>query len=298
MSETTPPAQPESPLPLSLVCEMARSIPCSPWLLPPLMDLLSKPEKAEAHDVQAMIMKDPGLSTAVLRMANSAFFASSMQCETVADAVVRIGFKQLYRIAAGSLAGRWLANQPVGAYGWEPGDLYKHSLCVAVASEALAKRVGHGVQTELAYTAGLLHDVGKLALAHACADQFEKIRLHQLEKGVPWRQAEHDLLGYDHTDVGGVLTEGWGYPVSLVEVACYYPRPRMAGSEQQPLVTLVHAGKHLATSMGYGVGEDGFSVELDEELLQRFGVTEELLEKVLPEIVTGTEKLLQAGVPG
>jgi len=281
-------------LPLQLVCELARSIPCAPWLLPKLMDLLSKPEQTEAKDIQALITKDPGLTTAVLRMANSAYFSKSVRCETVADAVLRIGFRPVYRIAASSIASRWLVNQPSG-YGWEPQDLYKHSLCVAIASEALAKETGK-VSTELAYTAGLLHDVGKLALAHACADQFERVRQYQLEKNISWRQAEHDTLGYDHTDVGGVLMEQWGYPTNLIQVGCFYPRPRLAGAENRPLVTHIHAGKHLATSLGFGVGEDGFHTELDEALLQETGITEELLEKILPAVILNTEK--QIGIVG
>ena len=282
-------------LPLQLVCELARSIPCSPWLLPRLMKLLADPGKTNADEIQQIIQKDPGLVTSVLRMANSAYFATSARCETVAEAVLRLGFKQIYRVAASSMAGRWLANQP-DAYGWEPGDLYKHSLCVAVAAEAVAKQTGK-VSEELAYTAGLLHDVGKLALAHACIDQFEKIRLLQAEKHMSWRQAEHEVMGYDHTDIGGILMEGWGYPSSLVQVACYYLRPRQAGTENLPLVVHVHAAKHLATSLGYGVGEDGFHIELDEELLGEQGISEPMLESILPHVVATTEKLIGGGVP-
>ncbi len=282
-------------LPLQMVCELARSIPCSPWLLPKLMKLLSEPDKANADDIQEIILKDPGLATSVLRLANSAYFSTSKRCETVAEGVFRMGFKHIYRIAASSMAGRWLTNQPE-AYGWEPGDLYKHSLCVAVATEALAKETGK-VPEELAYSAGLLHDVGKLALAHACADQFDKVREYQAHHGGSWRQAEHEVMGYDHTDIGGVLMEEWGYPTSLIQVACFYPRPSLAGQEHQPLVVHVHAGKHLATSLGYGVGEDGFKSELDEALLEKNGITEELLEKILPNVILGTEKLLSGGLP-
>ena len=235
-------------LPMQMVVEMARNIPCSPWVLPQLMDLLTHPDQADAQNIQAIMMKDSGLVSSVLRAANSAYFSTSHRCESVAEAVLRLGFREVYRLTVSSVAGRWLSQIEHG-YGWEPGDLCKHSLCVAVASEFIAKETGK-VSVGLAYTAGLLHDVGKLALAHACADQFEKIRIQQQKSGVSWRQAEHEILGYDHTDVGGVLMEAWTFPTSLIQVACYYPRPTLSGSEFRSLVTCVHAGKHLAINLG------------------------------------------------
>jgi len=251
---------------------------------------LNNPDEADAKHIQAIIIKDASLVSMVLRMANSSYFSNSAQCSSVSEAVVRLGFREVYRITVGSVAGRWLKNSNKG-YGWEPGDLCKHSLCVAVATEYLAKG-SNKVDSGLAYTAGLLHDVGKLALAHACAEQFELVRARQAELRISWRQAEHDILGYDHTDVGGALMESWSYPPNLIQVARYYPRPKLSAEEFRSLVVHVHAGKHIALSLGYGVGEEGFSTELDEESLKEEGFTAELLEKSLPPVLEGSNKLI------
>lgn len=276
-------------LPLQMVCEMAKNIPCSPWLLPKLVKMLEDPT-SNAHDVEMLIMKDSGLAAATLKMANSAFFNKGSRCDSLKEAVIILGFKGLYKMAASSIASRWLTNDVKG-YGWEPGDLAKHSLCVAVASEILAN-TSECVKPELAYTAGLLHDVGKLALAYACSAQFEKIRLYQQERGCSWRQAEHDLLGYDHTDIGGTLLEGWEFPENLVEVACYYSRPSLAGPDSQTLVVHVHAAKHIALQLGLGVGEEGFKTELDEEILASYGYTAEMFEEILPQVLEESEKVI------
>lgn len=277
-------------LPVQMVCEMARSIPCSPWLLPKLVALLES-DSSNAQDVEKLIMKDPGLAAATLKMANSAFFSKGTSHASLKDAIFVLGFKGLYKMAASSIATRWLVN-PVKGYGWEPGDLAKHSLCVAVASELLAKEVSN-IKPELAYTAGLLHDVGKLALAYACSEQFETIRRYQAQTGCSWRQAEHDLLGYDHCDIGATLLEGWEFPANLVEVACYYSRPSLAGPDSQDLVVHIHAAKHLALQLGLGVGEEGFQTEIDEEILAAYGYTEEFFEEKMPEIIIQTEKVIQ-----
>ena len=283
-------------LPLQLVVELARSIPCSPWLLPQLMQLLDDPHQSDAQHIQFVMMKDSGLVSSVLRMANSAAYSMKTRCESVAEAVLRIGFREVYRLTVNSVAGRWL-NQPEKGYGWQPGDLCKHSLCVAVAAEILARESGK-VNPNLAYTSALLHDMGKLALAHACADRFEVIRSYQADRKIGWRQAEHDILGYDHTDVSGVLMELWDFPVSLIQVGCYYPRPRLAGEAERSLVTHVHAAKHLAISLGYGVGEEGFSTELDEALLLQEGFTPELFDKILPDVHLASEKAISGTFAG
>jgi putative nucleotidyltransferase with HDIG domain len=283
-------------IPLQMVVEMARNIPCAPWILPQLMDLLGHPEKADAQNIQAIMMKDSGLVSAVLRTANSAHFSGVQRCESVAEAVLRIGFREVYRLTVGSVAGRWL-NQEESGYGWESGDLCKHSLCVAVGAEYIA-REREQLNVGLAYTAGLLHDVGKLALAHACAEQFEQVRIYQQTHGVNWRQAEHEVLGYDHTDVGGVLMQAWSFPTSLVQVACFYPRPKLSAQDHRSLVVCIHAAKHLAISLGYGLGEEGFSTELDEEALKEEGYTPEFLENALPTIQANSEKLITGTLEG
>ena len=279
------------PLPLQMVCEMARSIPCSPWLLPQLLKALDDPDISN-KEIEGIIRKDTGLATATLKLANSAFFSRSRACDSLEDAIFRMGHREVHKLAVSSVAVRWLSNQ-INGYGWEPGDLCRHSVCVAAASQVLANAT-RLAKPETAYTAGLFHDVGKLALAYACADQFEIIRQQQAQTQCSWRQAELDILGYDHTSVGGALLESWNFPIELIEVVLYYSRPSLAAAAHRQLVTLIHAAKHLAINIGQGVGEDGFRTELDEESLHAEGFTPEFLESQLPIVLVEAEKLLAA----
>jgi putative nucleotidyltransferase with HDIG domain len=282
-------------VPLPQLVEKARSLPCAPWLLPKLMEQLAAPDTT-ADQIEALIKLDSGLATETLRLANSAYFSGSMPCDSFTHAIVRLGFREIYRLATTKIASRWLTN-PAQGYSWEPGDLYRHSLTVAVGADLLAKKLGR-VTPEIAYTAGLLHDVGKLALAYVCAASFEEIRLFQAEKQCPWREAELALLGYDHTEVAGALLHTWAFPPNLIEVVRFYPRPRLSTAEHRSLVTCVHAAKHLALCLGTGVGEEGFSTELDEALLAEQGITPELIESLLPAVLAGAKKLLQSDSSG
>jgi putative nucleotidyltransferase with HDIG domain len=282
-------------LPLSRVIEQARQLPCAPWLLPKLMSLLEDPD-ASAADVEDLIKVDSGLAAATLRLANSAYFAKTGVCDSFSDAIVRLGFGEVYRLVTTKMASRWLSN-PAEGYGWQPGDLYRHSLTVAVAADLLAKRSGL-LKPELAYTAGLLHDVGKLALAYVAADAFPELRECQAREQCAWREAEHRFFGYDHCDVGGELLDAWSFPANLVEVVRFYTRPRLAAPEHQALVTHIHAAKHLALCIGTGVGEDGFSTEIDEPFLRENGFGPESLETLLPEVLMVSTTLLSGEAQG
>ncbi len=276
-------------VPLSEIVKRAGALPSAPWLLPKLMEQLADAD-ADADQIEALIKMDSGLASGTLRLANSAYFNNAMHCDSLNDAIVRLGFREIYRLATTKIASAWLSNQLDG-YGWEPGDLYRHSLTVAVAADQLAKQTGT-VEPEIAYTAGLLHDVGKLALAFVCADQFEDVRRFQSQQHCPWRLAEQQVFGYDHTDVAGQLLESWDFPQNLVEVVRYYPRPGAATEEFSALVTHIHGAKHIALCLGTGVGEDGFQAELDEEALRAAGITPEMTESVVPTVVELSSKLL------
>lgn len=281
-------------IPLAGLIEQARRLPCAPWLLPRLLNLLDDRDAA-ADQIESLIRLDSGLATATLRLANSAYFGNSTRCDTFSDAIVRLGFREIYRLVTTKMAGRWLSNSVQG-YGWEPGDLYRHSLTVAVAADLIAQETS-GTNPELAYTAGLIHDVGKLALAFVCGDSFEEVRACQKQESCSWREAEHQVFNYDHTDVAGELLQTWTFPASLVEVVRFYPRPSLASEEHRALVVHIHAAKHLALCIGTGVGEDGFHTELDEAALRTAGISPAMMEALLPEVLITSTKLLEEEVP-
>lgn len=276
-------------VPIETAIDMAKTIPCAPAILPKLLKLMES-DIVEASDIERLILADPGLATAVLRLANSAYFSRSRKCEDISEAMLRLGSITLYHLAATSAAGRWL-NHPVQGYGWETGDLARHSLCVAVAAEVLAER-SRVCKPETAYTAGLIHDVGKLAMAYANMNALEEVEQELPDRKSSWREIEHELLGYDFTDVSRLLLKNWGFPPSLVAVGALHPRPALAAPEDRPLVTLIHASKHIALQLGFGVGSDGFRSELDERSLIESGFDDEILDTELPNILEKIERYI------
>lgn len=268
---------------LAEVCEKALRLPCSPSLLPRLVAVLEDNSSGVA-EIEAIIELDAALTASTLRLANSAYFAGSLPVENVSEAVVRLGLKEIYRLAALALVNRWDSGAGTGAYRGDPGDFSRHALCTALAAEVLAENTKR-VDPSTAYTAGLVCDMGKLAVAHGCQQYFPAIREHQAAQGGTWIHAERAVLGYDHAQVGARLLQTWRFPPLFVAAAEHGYTPADAPADALPLLAHLHAAKYLATSFGPGVAEDGFLFELNDGFLLAWGFTPEVLMQALPVVL-------------
>jgi HD-like signal output (HDOD) protein len=279
---------------LETVCGRAVRLPTAPALLPRLIALLNDSESSAA-EIEAIIQLDPALAGSTLRLANSAYFGGGAHVESVAAAIVKLGIKQIYQLASMALVNRWESGSGRNAYGAEPGDFCRHAVCTALAAELLAEKVGTE-DPQIAYTAGLVCDMGKLAVAHSCHAYFPAIRARQAESNSSWMQAERDILGYDHAEVGASLLQSWKFPPLLVAAAGFVNHPRDAPAEALGLLALLHAAKILATAFGPGVADDGFLFELNESLLMQYGITPEILEAALPFVLERSSQRLQGSL--
>lgn len=275
---------------LDAVCARALALPCSPSLLPRLAALLARPD-ADIDELAQLVGLDPVLASATVRMANSAYFSGGAPADSVSEAVMRLGARELYRLAALSLASRWMSIE-VDGYRWEAGDFCRASLVTAVASERLARRTG-GMDPALAYTCGLVYEIGKLAVAYACAPDFAAIRARQAAAGGTWLEAESAVLGFNHATVSARLLAEWRFPAACVAVAAHNPPDASLPAEHRAAAAHVHAARHLAAAFGAGQGEDAFLYRLDAELLAEHGIGPDLLERVLPEVLEDASRLLQ-----
>lgn len=278
---------------LESVCSGAQQLPCSPSLLPQVVSVLQD-QDAQLEDLEQLINRDIGLSAAILKLVNSVSFNAGRSYDSLHEAILRLGMRETYRLVVSVLGGKWAA-QDFNAFGWNPGDFCRHSFAVAVATRriALAQKC---VSSDLAYTAGLIHDVGKLALAYVCANELEAVRIHQERHGCLWTEAESAVLGFTHCEVSEELLRRWSFPANLIAVGRWYEHPDTAPDEHRDLVALVHYGKHLAIQTGIGGGEDAFFMALDESLLPQLRLSEKQLQAMVPDLVDELNRILGARV--
>lgn len=274
-----------APLPppptIEQVCDKARRLPCAPSLLPKLSAALQSDESS-ALEIERLISLDASLAGATLRLANSAAFARG-KVDSLEEAVFRLGAKEIFRLAALVLVNRWESGSGLGQH-WAPGDFSRHALITAIAAEVLAEATGR-VSPRTAYTAGLINDLGKLALAHCCADYYPAIMETCRQTGGTWEEAERAVLGYHHGEVSVRLLHAWNFPPIFAQVADHLLRPAEAPAEVVPLLSHVLAAKYLAVSMGPGVSADGFLFAVPGSFLTEWGFSSEMLEQAMPVVL-------------
>lgn len=193
--------------------------------------------KTTAGTVSDLLALDQALTAYVLRVANSASLGYSKPCNSVRDAVMRLGFKQIRALALSTVAAGPLTRR-LGGYRLGSNELWTHSVATAGIARWLAQAVAYPAPEE-AYVGGLLHDMGKLLLDQfVMADYDHIVEMVWKRKMYLW-QVEEQLFGIDHAGVGGLMASQWGFPAGLVESIQFHNMPARAQTQPR-LAALVN----------------------------------------------------------
>lgn len=222
-----------------------------------LLELLEDPDAA-VEQVVGIIEKDPGLTANLLKLCNSAFYGLRREVGSVREALVLLGNQTLVTLTFAVSMGR-VFQMPVTAYRLGRGRLWRHTLLVGLLAARLISPAAGAAARSRAFTAGIVHDLGKLLL-----DRPLLAKLEQLPAGLSGRalcQAERNLLGCDHAEAGAALAENWNFPRDLTAV--------IAGHHQtvpsDGLTAVVGTADLLVCRQGY---DGGAPLVLEAELAE------------------------------
>jgi putative nucleotidyltransferase with HDIG domain len=223
-----------------------------------------------------IIRYDQALTADVLKYANSAFSGAKRQISDVRDAVIRLGGGRILE----DLLARHLRRDfamALPAYGYDERDLWRHSVAAAVAAESLGAYAGVPVDG-LAFTAALLHDIGKLVLARtAPREDMEAVWKMVTGTHCSCEQAEKEVLGVTHAETGAAIIAAWGLPEGIVRgVKNHHAQNDPADS----MTDCVMVANVVARSIGEGIGHEGMNIGGDALVGRRLGLTKEKIEQV------------------
>ena len=256
--------------------DQIKSLPPGPRILPELLALLEQ-DDVEAGEVVRLIKFDPALTAKALQRCNSAQFGSKQAVHNLEEAVVRIGFGEIYRIVACVVGERTLGGSQQG-YGIAQGELWKHCAVAAVAARLVAHETGE--EESMVFTAGLLHDIGKLVLGTTLVGAYEALVKETESSGRSLQEAEKQILGVEHAEIGGRLLARWNFPENLVRAVWHHHDPVKAQPVQR-LAACVHLGNLLAHYLGHGYGHQAYATRCRSEALELLGLKPGDLEQFL-----------------
>ena len=222
-----------------------RNVTDLPTLPHVVSQVLEKTRNSDANleEVVRLISTDQGLVSTYLKLVNSAFYGFSRRITTLKQAITLLGFRSVRNVVVNAgVAGIFRRRSFNSHY---RNRLWDHSVTTAVAARVLAPHVGYKSKEE-AFTAGLLHDIGKVVIDQYAPKVSAQI-LRRVETGEMARDLEQQLLGADHTQIGAWISERWHLPKSLCAVIEHHHDWQKPGLPGEPeLIKIVAAANDIA----------------------------------------------------
>ena len=259
------------------IIEKIGDVPALPKAAAEVTRLVQDPDVSQNKLAQA-IQYDPGLTGNLLKVANSAYFAGPRKISSIKEALTRLGMNRVHQLVIATVAAK-VAKQAVAGYDLPPGDLWGHSVAVAVGAEQAAA-VLEKRAPDHAFTAGLLHDIGKVVMGTFIKVDVDPL-LEAMEKGgLSFEEAEKQVLGIDHAEVGATLLAEWGLPGEITDVVKHHHRPDDFDGDLMAL-DLVHLADVLSMTSGIGIGIDGLRYKSSVQTAARLALKPRVMEAIV-----------------
>jgi len=242
---------------------------------------LTKNPATTVKELEIVIGQDPSLTAGILRQANSAYYGFARRISSLQEAIVMLGFQVTQGLAMAAAVAPLLKTNLLG-YEIEQEGLWKHSMLTAMTAKRLCqhRKLSYG---DVAFTAGLLHDIGKLVITIYVQEVGDFLVEKVKEVKLSYVELEEKVIGYNHATVGGFLARTWFLPEDLVSAISYHHSPSLAPSYPE-LACVIHVANGLASLLGIGGGVDSFLNPIQQEALDKLSLKEPELERLMEDV--------------
>ena len=266
-----------------------QSFPSMPATGAKMLRMLENPETT-VDEIEDVLRRDPGLTGNVLKLANSAYFGIPSRIASTRQAVLLLGLKKLIQLVIASCV-NGVMDKPVPGYNMAPGNLWRHSIAVSIASEALVKGKKN-LEVEDIFTPALLHDIGKLILGHFVKEDqaaIEKIA----SQGVPYVVAENMVLGTDHAEIGAQILTQWSFPCDVVDAVRWHHDPDFP-EKPGSAIDIVYLANLLCQTDGAGNQKETDCTELSPAVIERLGLEVSQFDEIKTSVAQWVDELSDA----
>jgi HD-like signal output (HDOD) protein len=268
------------------ILQTAKDIPPMPQTTLKAHEIIKDPN-ASFEDLAGVMEMDQAIATRVLRMANSPYYGMSGKVSSIKHASAILGLKVLEELIVIAWSTQALGDRMEG-YGLETGDLWQHSLAVAFGSKIIATSKNPDMAND-AFSAGLIHDVGKLVLDPYVLERRDLFATFLADGKESFLSAEKGILGFDHGEIAAELCSNWHVPENLATAIRYHHCP--AASNGNQLAYIVHMADVIALMSGMGVGIDGMQYHMDKEVMATLGIKSDDMSMIMIQIVEAVQAI-------
>jgi HD-like signal output (HDOD) protein len=242
-----------------------------------VMALLDDPDCGVA-DLSEIIRNEPALTANVLKLANSSYFGLPGKIEDARQAIVYLGMDQVVDLVLLVSCSKSFRGSHEG-YGLDAGKLWESAVSAAIIAGDLADL--RGIKpSSLAFTGALLRDIGKVVLDRYVRTGIESILALVNRLDISFKEAERRVLGYDHAQIGAMLSEKWNFPPSLQCILRCYHTPLQA-KECLSEASVVYLADAIVRKMGIGTGIDDDYYKEEEGVARSLALSESQIQHVI-----------------
>ena len=261
---------------LDQVLASAQKLPPFPEIVGKVLPLIQR--MAPVNEIEAVIKYDQAITAKVLALSQSPYYARRQPIHSLRDAIVILGQKQLIQVITIACSARYFRGDGSG-YDLREGELWQHSVAVALMAEIVAQRTG---QQDLfaIYTAALLHDIGKTLLSLHVKDYYDVILPLVHKEKLRFVEAERRVLGIDHQELGATIARRWRFPPGVTTAIGFHHYPNEAKDFREVAAT-VYVANRMVSAMGIGCGLDGFLQPNQDDVFLELGLTSRMVEQFM-----------------
>ncbi len=263
-----------------------------PAVVHPLLEVVDDPNSG-MEDIAKIIQYDPAITAEVLRTANSAFFGLKQPAETIKDAASLLGTEQIIDLVLLKSGARVLSGKQPG-YDLNEGAMWKYSVSSAIIARQLARQLELPHKNSI-FTASLLKDIGKTVLDKFVQDVFEKISNLVINENLTFMEAEKQIIGIDHAELGGMIAKMWKFSPKMVKIIRNHHLSDETMIEDTD-IAIVYLADCICMMMGMGVGADGLAYRFHKQAMKQIGITADDITRIIAEFtskIQEVEDLLQ-----
>jgi len=271
----------------NIIIDKVRSLPTLPDMIHKVLAIVGD-EATSAKKLGSLIAYDQAISSRLLKVANSAYYGFMGEIATVQHAIVILGFKEVKSLVLGITVFDTMKESGTKTSLIQE-DFWIHSMGSALAGQIICKKVGGG-DLETTFTASLLHDIGRLVLDIFFTQEFTKVLEKVRVNGANMVEAEEEVMGFSHADVGGWLCEKWKFPPSLTFPIGFHHQVEKADKRHMRMTSIVHLADILCKRANIGNSGDNKIPAIQLPAQEHLKVREDDLDEIIEQLKQEEDK--------
>ncbi|MFC1562978.1 HDOD domain-containing protein, partial [candidate division KSB1 bacterium] len=260
-----------------------KSLPTLPQVFYKIIETIEMPDSS-VQDVKNIIRRDQSIAAKILKVANSALYGHIREVTDISTATVLLGFDMIKSIAVSVSVFNSFPKTEGTFTRFDRELFWIHSMASAEAAVIIADKIGY-LKKDRAFLLGLIHDIGKVVLDYYFSSEYKRVVVKVKQEECLIRDAEIEILDFDHSLIGEWLGDQWNFPDSILSSIKFHHRVNNSSQEFIEEVIITHLADIVARSAQIGSGGDNNIPKISDLVFEKTDLDQEIIEQIVQQLI-------------